>query len=328
MAITNAQQYKQLMQNGGRIGLKGGGADMGAPDRAQERSDRGYGDPGGGLAATNAPSQDRIAEIRQANITLENLKQDKIEEKLEKFRDLNSRSRKFTNFASKFSPIAKFASMFGPLNTRDFFTENYLSSKNAPMTKEQFANLTNEEQEDMFGDYMSGRTSGATDAYGNPIGDSIGGERDTPIIPQGIMAQAPSDMDQEPEEEDEIINYRLMADGGRAAFGGGSDMGSVADSKGNVGPGTGGYQGGELGGMGRGPGGDGPKGSSTNDGGGITNLTSKKNIPTLNTDFTKFDVKDLINLGLVDSEEENTKLVGLNQSQVDYLNKVGTKFSE
>ena len=191
MAITNAQQYKQLMQNGGRIGLKGGGADMGAPDRAQERSDRGYGDPGGGLAATNAPSQDRIAEIRQANITLENLKQDKIEEKLEKFRDLNSRSRKFTNFASKFSPIAKFASMFGPLNTRDFFTENYLSSKNAPMTKEQFANLTNEEQEDMFGDYMSGRTSGATDAYGNPIGDSIGGERDTPIIPQGIMAQAP-----------------------------------------------------------------------------------------------------------------------------------------
>ena len=29
MAITNAQQYKQLMQNGGRIGLRGGGADMG-----------------------------------------------------------------------------------------------------------------------------------------------------------------------------------------------------------------------------------------------------------------------------------------------------------
>ena len=27
MAITNAQQYKQLMQNGGRIGLKGGGSD-------------------------------------------------------------------------------------------------------------------------------------------------------------------------------------------------------------------------------------------------------------------------------------------------------------
>ena len=29
MAITNAQQYKQLMQNGGRIGLQGGGRDSG-----------------------------------------------------------------------------------------------------------------------------------------------------------------------------------------------------------------------------------------------------------------------------------------------------------
>ena len=47
MAITNAQQYKQLMQNGGRIGLRGGGADMGAEDRAQERADRGYGDTSG-----------------------------------------------------------------------------------------------------------------------------------------------------------------------------------------------------------------------------------------------------------------------------------------
>ena len=43
MAITNAQQYKQLMQNGGRIGLRGGGADMGAEDKAQGRADRGYG---------------------------------------------------------------------------------------------------------------------------------------------------------------------------------------------------------------------------------------------------------------------------------------------
>ena len=44
MAITNAQQYKQLLAQGGRIGLRGGGADMGDPGRAQERADRGYGD--------------------------------------------------------------------------------------------------------------------------------------------------------------------------------------------------------------------------------------------------------------------------------------------
>ena len=33
--------------NGGRIGLQGGGADMGAPEKAQERADRGYGDTSG-----------------------------------------------------------------------------------------------------------------------------------------------------------------------------------------------------------------------------------------------------------------------------------------
>jgi hypothetical protein len=36
----------------------------------------------------------------------------------------------------------------------------------------------------------------------------------------------------------------FVADGGRMGFGGGSDMGTVADSQGNVGPGVGGYQGG------------------------------------------------------------------------------------
>ena len=47
MAITNAQQYKQLMQNGGRIGLKGGGADAGASDKksVDSRASKGYGAP-------------------------------------------------------------------------------------------------------------------------------------------------------------------------------------------------------------------------------------------------------------------------------------------
>ena len=40
---------------------------------------------------------------------------------------------------------------------------------------------------------------------------------------------------------------QLMADGGRIGYAGGSDMGTVADSKGNVGPSKGGYQGGGTG---------------------------------------------------------------------------------
>ena len=51
------------------------------------------------------------------------------------------------------------------------------------------------------------------------------------------------------------------AEGGRIGFGGGSDMGTVADSKGNVGPGKGGYQGGGTGPVER-PGGGGNGGPS------------------------------------------------------------------
>jgi len=46
----------------------GGGADMGAPSRAKERAARGYGNPGGGMAATGAPSQGMIKEIRRQNL--------------------------------------------------------------------------------------------------------------------------------------------------------------------------------------------------------------------------------------------------------------------
>ena len=61
-------------------------------------------------------------------------------------------------------------------------------------------------------------------------------------------------------------------------------------------------------------GGDGPQGPPTNIGGGggnVTTLKSKKNIPTTNTDFMKFNTKQLVELGLVnpeDIEDENTQV--------------------
>ena len=51
MAITRTQIARQLYQ-------AGGGADMGAPDKAQERADKGYGNIGGGKAATAGFKQD------------------------------------------------------------------------------------------------------------------------------------------------------------------------------------------------------------------------------------------------------------------------------
>ena len=220
MAITNAQQYQQLvnppMKGNKRPGYRGEAA--AASDRAAGRnagrdtSPAGTGNVGGDFDRDSFRDAVRRGELK--NIT-DRIEQEKIEEKLEKFRDLGSNQRKFQSFVSKFSPIAMFASKFGPLNTRDFFTDKVLGSKNfANMTKEKFANLTNEEQEELFDNYMDDRMSGKTDAYGNEINRGDGGDPNI-LLPQSIMTQAPSITEQE-SEETFGSNLRLLAGGGMA----------------------------------------------------------------------------------------------------------------
>jgi hypothetical protein len=221
MAITRAQQAKQMLQDGGMLVKPGfGGTRQGyRGDAAAASGAPGYADTGPAGDArdgpeTGAPSQDRIEEIKQANKTLEILEQDKLEEKLEKFRDLGSKQRQFQNYFSKISPFAAFSKQFGPLNTRDFFVDKVLGSRNfANMTKEQFANLTNKQQENIFDSYMEGRMSGQIDAYGNEINQGGGGGINQIIPIDTTFAQAPSDMEQEPEETKGLFR-RFRADGG------------------------------------------------------------------------------------------------------------------
>ena len=184
------------------------------------------------------------------------------------------------------------------------------------------------------------------DEFGNIIGTRGEGEGSNLLPP--VIAQAPSITEQESEyvnplsllspriagtrflgtELEDEEDTEFAANGGRIGFGGGSDMGTVADSKGSVGPSKGGYQGGGTGPVERpgGGGNGGPKTTPTNvggGGGGVTTLKTKKDIRTP-SDFTKFDLKDLVNL-YQDEEEDNMLMAGLNQPQVDYLNKVGGK---
>ena len=52
--------------------------------------------------------------------------------------------------------------------TRDFFTDKVLDSKAYKGTsKTEFLSMSAEKQEEIFGNYMDNRMSGATDAYGN-----------------------------------------------------------------------------------------------------------------------------------------------------------------
>ena len=66
--------------------------------------------------------------------------------------------------------LAKGALKKGTLVNRDFFTDKVLGSKNfRGMSKKDFLNKTESQQEIIYGEYMTNRQTGRTDAYGNDI---------------------------------------------------------------------------------------------------------------------------------------------------------------
>ena len=227
MAITRAQQAKQLLAQGGRTGFRGGGADA-ATTSFSKSFDKQMGNKPG--TTKGNPELDRREKEGQAQADAANRRielnrlarlnqEEKLEEKLEKFRNLGSKNRQFQNYLSKLSPVAMFASQFGPLNTRDFFAYNVLDAgrfkyNDKILTKEQFANLSEEEKADVYKDYMSARSMNEIDAYGNPITKTGDGPEEL-IIPlqdtSGIMNVA-----DKPEEEIFTPNLRLLAEGGMA----------------------------------------------------------------------------------------------------------------
>ena len=88
------------------------------------------------------------------------------------------------------------AILSGPLKagskvTRNFFTDKVLGSKNYKGTsKEDFLNMSISQQESIYGDYIKGRQTGQTDAYGNPIRsrDNGGGNQVVQAPTEATMA--------------------------------------------------------------------------------------------------------------------------------------------
>ena len=227
MAITRAQQFKQMLAQGGRIGLfRGAEADARAGrGDISPGTDRGGNVRGGG----GDNYTDRIMDVaqRQRRADLRNLStrqaEDKAEEAVEVFRSRNRGGafNKALDFLPGIGGIRKIASTFGPINTRDFLLDKVLDAgrfnyKGNILTKQQFANLTEEEKEDVLDSYLGQRGLNEIDAYGNPIGDG-GGDGQQFMFPQRLQASAPSITKKE-EEEKNKFNFRLLADGGRAGF--------------------------------------------------------------------------------------------------------------
>ena len=216
MAITRAQQAKQLLANGGRIGLKGG-ADASQFD--VERSKQKTPNVSAGGASFNelddAPSGDDIRRNKEEFETAVG--------------KANLKTLKEEGAPKSTAPGLLGLGLNATKKLRDFTLRKNieyfedLSTSKYPKTLEGYTQ------------YMQDRSAGLIDAAGNTI--MTGG--DDPFIPINQMS---TNMDQASEEEvlspiqqallDRGNASAFLATGGRVGFKGGADMGTVADSKG------------------------------------------------------------------------------------------------
>ena len=223
MAITNAQQFKQLvnppMKGNKRPGYRGedaygGGTTAGGKRNGGERGDG---------PAKSGPTNNQVdtgdfgtqAENVQQNIAASlggSGKSDPVQSVKTLQRFLNTRPT-----VGKLPPIGPFGiatnlfnkqfqrfSDFTTKKNRDFFQKvigaGRLNLDGKTIDLETIGRMTDEELEDAYQDYMSARMNNEIDAYGNPINRDRDGP---PILIPPITAQAPSITE---EEEPEYVN--------------------------------------------------------------------------------------------------------------------------
>jgi len=217
MAITRAQQAKQLLANGGRIGLKGGAdasmADFGkvtTPGVSAGRKGPGPAVGAGGASFNKDDNFQTLSSIdegvrRRNQIALENAAIERGEKALLKYRDTAPEKSKFPGlFGVGINALNK---IFPDLRKRniDYFLDNKsINRSEYPSTIEGFKK------------YMADRSGGNIDASGRDIIDREG--RDDPM--QIIYNQGQGGTEDNEETEDSnnndsfVPNFRLLADGG------------------------------------------------------------------------------------------------------------------
>jgi len=232
MAITRAQQFRQMLIKGGianpdgRRGF-GGGADMGTVGDSKgnvgpgKGGYQGGGDGKGGKAGGEGDGPvDKSSNLQNVNHMIAmgldvpqgpiNLKPREIE--LQNFLDRRNKVNLFG--LSKFftGPLQKVSDFNASIN-RPFFKEVIRAGKIPGLSFD----MTEEEYEEAYQDYMSDRLDGKIDAYGNP--NPGYGKDDNP---SGIMTQYIPPVQSQPEDgndDDDFEFYRrFRADGGRAEY--------------------------------------------------------------------------------------------------------------
>jgi hypothetical protein len=226
MAITNAQQYQQLVNkpaDGKRPGYRGDAA-YGASSRSEQATSIGQAKGATGLGGgaslgdgrdRNEAPVERPSQINemQRELALDIFKKRRPEVNIPQFPGALS----FVGNIFK-KPIQKFAD-FTTARNRDFFEDVIRGGKIEGLN----FGMSDEELEQAYQDYMSNRMSGAIDAYGNPIAQNDGNNQ--PIIPLTPYQQDVVAEEVDPNSLQGLLAnrmaYRFMADGGRAGFMGG-----------------------------------------------------------------------------------------------------------
>ena len=117
----------------------------------------------------------RMEELNQANKTLALLEADKEEEKVERFRSKQMGDINLPGFLGAGLNLFKGPFQKGSTATRNFFLDKVLRSnkqyiRDLTAKYGNFYDLTEDEKEKFYQEYMSTRLAGDIDAYGNPLG--------------------------------------------------------------------------------------------------------------------------------------------------------------
>ena len=197
MAITRAQQAKQMLRQGGRTGFFSGGI--------REGDDISPGTPSGGVGGGNT---DRIRDVaeRQRRQDLRDLATRQAEDKAFEQQGFERLRVRDTNFPGAIGTALNL--LKGPRQKLLDTNIDYFRSLKSRGGAKNYATSAQG-----YKDYMTDRLAGKIDAAGNPIMDED--DDNNIILP---FAQAPSNMDQEPSEDEkqlEGLRLAFRADGGR-----------------------------------------------------------------------------------------------------------------
>ena len=116
MAITRAQQFKQMLAQGGRIGLQGGGADMGrerGPETGREAG------PVGGGKGVGGDNRDRRRTEQYKKVPKETIKSGKDFRDTQKVEEAFTKETIFDKFPSTIG-LARNFSKFNPKLMKEF----------------------------------------------------------------------------------------------------------------------------------------------------------------------------------------------------------------